>query len=151
VAIEVTTATPSGLHRAVILGIDSIRQLCDEVGDALSSYRRPESVPDNWQPMHGDIAYWNLRRYGTGQVMLLDWESAGWGPPHADLVRALMTAPNGRVVGGGLPGKLRSELGEAAEFWDSRLRANGNEDEPGWARKVHAAQQNNLAPLVARS
>jgi hypothetical protein len=148
VAVEVTTATPAGLHVPVHLGLDALLGLCDDVAGALSSGARPHDVPAGWQPMHGDIAHWNLRRYRNGEVMLLDWESAGWGPPHADLVRALMTAPDGQAMGRALPASIRRDSGEAATFWRSRLNASRTSDAPGWVSKAHAGQADNLAPLM---
>jgi hypothetical protein len=149
--VEVTTATPPGLHRPVHLGLDALLLLCEEVARALSSGRRPEGVPRGWLPMHGDIAHWNLRRYPNGEVMLLDWESADWGPPHADLVRALMTAPKGRALGSAMPTPLRRETDEAARFWWSRLMASSTDAAPSWVRRAHAAQAGNLSLLMARS
>ncbi len=35
-------------------------------------------------PVHGDLTPWNLRRTSRG-LALFDWETAGWGPPGADL------------------------------------------------------------------
>ena len=40
--------------------------------------------------MHGDLVPWNLREDERGQLWLLDWEDAGWGPPFADVVRFIV-------------------------------------------------------------
>jgi aminoglycoside phosphotransferase (APT) family kinase protein len=98
--------------------------------------------------MHGDLAFWNLRRYRSGEVMLLDWEDAGWGPPHADLVRALMTAPDGKALAATLPGQVRLEAEEAAAFWRSRLGVTAADGDPTWVRKTHAVQAENLSFLI---
>lgn len=39
---------------------------------------------DGLVAVHGDLTPWNLRRTRRG-LALFDWESAGWGPPGADL------------------------------------------------------------------
>lgn len=66
--------------------------------------------------MHGDFTPWNLRRLANGDLALLDWEGAGWGPPGADevLYRAAATA-----VLGAPP--VRVEAPEAIRFWRERL------------------------------
>ncbi len=69
--------------------------------------------------MHGDFTPWNLRSAGRGPLSLVDWEDAGWGPPHADevLYRAVSAA-----LGGGQPvGEVPA--GEAADFWIDRVGA----------------------------
>ena len=40
--------------------------------------------------IHGDYMPWNLREDDRGQLWLLDWEHARWGPPMADLVRYIV-------------------------------------------------------------
>ena len=47
----------------------------------------PAGTPAHWRPMHGDYVPWNLREDPRGQLWLIDWEDARWGPPLADLVR----------------------------------------------------------------
>lgn len=42
-----------------------------------------DAVPGS-VPVHGDLTPWNLRRTPRG-LALFDWESAGWGPPGADV------------------------------------------------------------------
>lgn len=86
-----------------------------EVDAALADLPRPAGTPDHWRPMHGDFAPWNLRRIGRAAVALIDWERAGWGPPHADLVlyRATWAALRGRPA-------ARSDALEAIRFWAHR-------------------------------
>jgi aminoglycoside phosphotransferase (APT) family kinase protein len=76
--------------------------------------------------MHGDYVPWNLREDDRGQLWLLDWEDAGWGPPGADLVRYLVayhslawssaerTAVAVRRMAGGTPAE---GLIEIVRFW----------------------------------
>ena len=47
-------------------------------------------TPAHWRPIHGDYVPWNLREDDRGQLWLLDWEDARWGPPLADLVRYIV-------------------------------------------------------------
>ena len=47
-------------------------------------------IPPHWRPIHGDYVPWNLREDSSGQLWLLDWEDAGWGPPLADFVRYIV-------------------------------------------------------------
>jgi aminoglycoside phosphotransferase (APT) family kinase protein len=78
--------------------------------------------------MHGDFTPWNLRSSPGGQLTLVDWEEAGWGPPGADevLYRAVSGALTRRPVTG-LGGAV-----EAVDFWTERvadrLAAGGDED-----------------------
>jgi aminoglycoside phosphotransferase (APT) family kinase protein len=67
--------------------------------------------------MHGDLTPWNLRQLGDGRLVLFDWEEAGWGPPGADEVLYRATAS---VLRREPPGRLAA--GEAAEFWQDRIR-----------------------------
>jgi len=48
---------------------------------------RPADIPSHWVPIHGDLVPWNLREDEKGQLWLLDWEDATWGPPLSDVVR----------------------------------------------------------------
>ncbi len=74
-------------------------------------------MPGHWRPMHGDFTPWNLRASGGGQLTLVDWEDAGWGPPRADEVLY-------RAVSGALTRRPVIGLGGAAEavgFWAERV------------------------------
>lgn len=44
----------------------------------------PDGLAEGTVAVHGDLTPWNLRRTRRG-LALFDWESAGWGPPGADL------------------------------------------------------------------
>jgi aminoglycoside phosphotransferase (APT) family kinase protein len=57
--------------------------LHDALAPALAP--RTDSAPDHWQPMHGDFAPWNLRRYAAGPLALVDFEEVAYAPPHADV------------------------------------------------------------------
>jgi hypothetical protein len=138
---EVTTVTPPGLHTPVHLSAAELEALCAEIQTALWT-TRPAEVPAHWRPMHGDLAYWNLRRYRGNKVVLVDWEDAGWGPPHADLVRYLMTSPRGRQLANTLPSELRSQIAESSAFWLARFRVDT--DAPSWVRRAHAEQMSTL-------
>jgi hypothetical protein len=66
--------------------------------------------------MHGDLTPWNLRQNPDGTLALVDWESAGWGPPQAD--ETLFYASSMAV---GLRTSPRPVNGEAVRFWLERI------------------------------
>ena len=147
-AIEVTTSAPAGLHSPVNIGVEALMDLCADVADALRTDNRPAGVPSHWVPMHGDLAHWNLRRYRTGEIYLLDWEVSGWGPKHADLTRFIMTAPTNASIAAQLPPGIRAELSEAASFWASRFCREPAPQETGWVQRAHSQQASALAGLL---
>jgi hypothetical protein len=142
-SIEITTTTPPGLHAPAGLDLGCAQRLAADVEEALAS-TRPEGVPTHWQPMHGDMASWNLRHYPNGETFLLDWEESDWAPPHADLVRFLMTAPHGEALAQQLAAGVASEMDEAVEFWRQRLTASASDTSPDWVSRKCMAQATNL-------
>ena len=66
--------------------------------------------------MHGDFTPWNLRQLESGELVLLDWEEAGWGPPGADAVlyRAAASALSQSYT-------APCSDGEAIQFWRARI------------------------------
>jgi hypothetical protein len=90
-----------------------------ETESALLDLPRPSRVPDHWRPMHGDFAPWNLRQFGRSELILIDWERAGWGPPHADAVlyRATEAALSGKATARATVDEL-----EAVSFWKRQVR-----------------------------
>ncbi|MBL0884715.1 phosphotransferase family protein [Myceligenerans indicum] len=97
-------------------------------------FDRPKGVPEHWEPMHGDLTAWNLRRNGRGLPWLIDWEDAGWAPPGADLFyyRASNVAafgrPPGRASMRGTAAEPVPDDAEVAEFWLDRLSARSATD-----------------------
>jgi aminoglycoside phosphotransferase (APT) family kinase protein len=95
--------------------------------------------------MHGDFVPWNLREDSLGQLWLLDWEDAGWGPPLADFVRyvvayhslgwtgpARIAAVVERIVGlESLPA-----LAEVASFWLSHRNIDPEESGASVTRQL---------------
>jgi hypothetical protein len=78
-------------HRPAAWDNARIRRVAADVPRALAgAFERPADIPSHWRPMHGDLVPWNLREDDQGQMWLVDWEDAGWGPPLADLVRFLV-------------------------------------------------------------
>ncbi|GBE23737.1 phosphotransferase enzyme family protein [bacterium BMS3Bbin02] len=86
-----------------------------DIQGALANLPKPAGTPPHWVPIHGDFTPWNLREH-RGELVLIDWESCGWGPPHADEVLYIATA---RVLGLRVPDGVRTD--EAAEFWRDRV------------------------------
>lgn len=95
-----------------------LRDITGEISEALSSLPRPALVRDRWMPMHGDLTPWNMRQLPSGQLVIFDWEDAGWGPPGADLTlyRASCCALYSRKPQGSFDT-------ESIEFWRERLAA----------------------------
>lgn len=117
----VTSPLPPGRHR--MLRPAPVPETADEIAWALSGLARPEGVPTHWRPMHGDLTPWNLRATSQG-TWLIDWETAGWGPHHADevLYRAV-AAGLGRPV----PGSAPADVAEAVDFWVGRIGARADQ------------------------
>ena len=137
----VTEALPPLLHRPPTSApIDAIAA---EIAAALAGVARPADVPAHWQPMHGDLAPWNLRQI-AGTLHLIDWEDVDWGPPHADAVyyRATDAALRGREP-------VRIDAAEAVRFWRARVeaRAIGSAGEDRLRRDVLSA----LSAMDARA
>jgi glycosyltransferase involved in cell wall biosynthesis len=75
-------------HRPAKWNAERIQRVAEDVSLALKAVLPPaDGIPAHWRPIHGDYVPWNLREDDRGQLWLLDWEDAGWGPPLADLVR----------------------------------------------------------------
>jgi thiamine kinase-like enzyme len=112
-------------HRPARWDPTRIRQVADDVSETLQLARQLD-IPSHWLPMHGDLVPWNLREDKGGQLWLLDWEDAGWGPPFADVVRFIVAyhslgwrSPHqiARHVRSSLAGEPREVLHEVAQFW----------------------------------
>ncbi len=108
-----------GLHRpAVHPPIDAVAA---QVSAGLAAIPQQGDTPDHWQPMHGDLTPWNLRLNPDGALALVDWESAGWGPPQAD--ETLFYASSMAV---GLRTSPRLVNGEAVRFWLDRIEPSSD-------------------------
>ena len=78
-------------HRPARWNPARIRRVAEDVSLALNGVLPPAvGIPKHWRPMHGDYVPWNLREDSSGQLWLIDWEDAGWGPPLADFVRYIV-------------------------------------------------------------
>lgn len=111
----VTTALPSGLHRPA--GPVPVPAVAAAISQALAALPRPESVPPDWEPLHGDFGPWNLREH-RGDLFLFDFEHAGWAPVQADLT---FYASASAALGLAIPAVERGTVGPAAEYWLARL------------------------------
>jgi glycosyltransferase involved in cell wall biosynthesis len=113
-------------HRPAGWDLARLRRVAADASRALDGLERPPNTPSHWRPMHGDLVPWNLREDKRGQLWLLDWEDAGWGPPLADLVRFIVAYAS---LGWNSPVRIASRvkailatessaaLHEAATFW----------------------------------
>jgi hypothetical protein len=111
----VTSPLPAGRHR--MMTGEPLGAIFSEVSTSLSGLERSPVTPDHWQPMHGDLTPWNLRTFGRGP-WLIDWETSGWGPPHADEVLYRATAAAlGREVETDPP----ADISEAVAFWTAEI------------------------------
>jgi hypothetical protein len=112
-------------HRPARWDPGRLRQVAADVSRALN-LPRPPHVPSHWLPIHGDLVPWNLREDEQGQLWLLDWEDADWGPPFADVVRFIVAyyslgwrsperiADEVRSI---LPAQSPEAIREVALFW----------------------------------
>lgn len=109
-------ALPARLHRVPMA--PPVEVIAEEIGAALASLPRSADTAPHWHPMHGDFTPWNLRELGRGDLVLLDWEHAAWGPPGADAV--LYRAASSALTQA-LPAP--SPYDEAIQFWRERIAA----------------------------
>jgi aminoglycoside phosphotransferase (APT) family kinase protein len=125
------------LHRPARWDASRIRQVSEEVSRVLEQLLpRVGDIPSHWRPMHGDFVPWNLREDSQGQLWLLDWEDAGWGPPLADVVRYVVayhslgwTRPDrtAAVVAQTVGLESLPALAEVASFWLSHRNIDPEE------------------------
>lgn len=113
-------------HRTPSWDPGRIRAVARDVAEFLDGQLPgPPHLPPHWQPMHGDFVPWNLREDRHGQLWLIDWEDATWGPPLADLVRYACASYSLSAVPAELPveqlhlllGNNDEGIAEAARFW----------------------------------
>lgn len=132
-----------GLHRPP--RNPPLRAIREEVEAALAQIPRPMGTPEHWRPMHGDFAPWNLRQILRNPPFLIDWENAGWAPPHADEVfyRAIQAA-----LGGHPATAPAAPVLEAIRFWQGRLKSeSGNARD----RRLWRALKEVFASMESRS
>lgn len=132
------------LHRPARLDA-RIRRVSEEVSQLLEPLLpRVEGIPSHWRPMHGDFVPWNLREDSLGQLWLLDWEDAGWGPPGADFVRYVVayhslgwTRPTqtAAVVAQNVGRESLPALAEVASFWLSHRNIDPDESDARLTRQ----------------
>jgi hypothetical protein len=114
------TVALDGLHRPA--KYQSVEGILAEVRESLRRLPHPPGMPAHWEPMHGDFTPWNVREVsGGGGPVLVDWESAAWGPPGAD---GVMHYAASRALG--LQTSHQPQSPEAARFWIERLEPATN-------------------------
>jgi glycosyltransferase involved in cell wall biosynthesis len=113
-------------HRAADWDPERIRRVAQDIPKVLDGLLpRPDRTPGHWLPLHGDFVPWNLRESVDGELWLVDWEDACWGPPLADAVRYLVAH---RSLQGASPTSIARttrrafegygvDLAEVAAFW----------------------------------
>jgi glycosyltransferase involved in cell wall biosynthesis/thiamine kinase-like enzyme len=114
-------------HQPAGSDLGRIRQVAADASRALETVlKRAPDTPSHWRPIHGDLVPWNLRQDSRGQLWLLDWEDAGWGPPLADYMRYIVAYHSlAWRSGDRIAAKARTALNtepdealrEAARFW----------------------------------
>jgi glycosyltransferase involved in cell wall biosynthesis len=133
-------------HRPARWNAERIRRVAEDASRALEGVLPPASnIPPHWRPIHGDYVPWNLREDDHGQLWLLDWEHARWGPPMADLVRYVVAYQSlgwssvdriativRRIVGA----ESLEALLEVATFWLSHENLQPSGRETGTRRKA---------------
>ncbi len=97
-----------------------------EIHVGLSVMRRPAGVAHHWEPMHGELAPWTLRKTPDDDLFILDWETVSWGPPGADEVFYRASAA---VLQGRHPKPIH--VREAVDFWRRRAREGDIPDHVG--------------------
>ena len=132
-------------HRPVNWDPARIRQVAADASRALAgALERCPEIPPHWQPMHGDLVPWNLREDERGQLWLLDWEDAGWGPPFADLVRFIVAydslnwrspATIAARVRSVLTTESAEALDEIARFWLQHHNLRPVQNTRNWKRQ----------------
>lgn len=110
---------PRGSH--TVPGNTFLDPVIEDIHIALQDFPREPGLASHWEPMHGDLTPWNLRRVAGDQLVLIDWECAGWGPPDADRVLFAMTT----AVATGRRAE-RIDATEAVEFWRARISSHPN-------------------------
>ncbi|MFV2069617.1 MAG: phosphotransferase, partial [Pirellulales bacterium] len=112
------TVVLEGFHRPP--SRPPLDRIIGEIQSALGGLPKPPETPGHWVPMHGDLTPWNLRQTG-GRLSLIDWESAGWGPPLADQV---LYGAASEALGRRRPASDWNP--EACSFWLERIGRTGN-------------------------
>ena len=136
-------------HQPARWNAERIWRVAEEVSVVLESLLpRPDRIPSHWRPMHGDYVPWNLREDDRGQLWLIDWEDAGWGPPLADLVRYIVAyysfgwsnpARIAAIVKKTVGQRWEGTLLEVARFWLSHPNLRPGDDEGLTRRKAKDA------------
>lgn len=113
------SAIPPEIHRVPV--DPPLKEIVQDIEESLACLPRNPGVPEDWKPMHGDLAPWNLRQLSSGRLVLLDWERAGYGPPGADRVYYVASES---AVGGFCPPATRDR--SAVAYWLRVIDSEGS-------------------------
>jgi hypothetical protein len=114
------TIVLDGLHKPA--ASPPVERILAEIQQSLHELPQPPDMLAPWEPMHGDFTPWNLREAALGSgPILIDWESAGWGPPGAD---AVMYYAASRALG--RPAASQPPNPEAARYWIEHIEPTAN-------------------------
>ena len=114
------TVVLDGLHKPP--ASPPVERILAEIQQSLHELPQPPDMLAFWEPMHGDFTPWNLREAALGSgPILIDWESAGWGPPGAD---AVMYYAASRALGLRAPSQPPNP--EAARYWIEHIEPTAN-------------------------
>jgi hypothetical protein len=132
-------------HQPAEWDLERIREVAADASRALAAVlERSSDTPSHWRPIHGDLVPWNLREDDRGQLWLLDWEDAGWGPPLADDVRYIvayhsLSWRSGDRIAAKVRAALNTEpadaLREAARFWLQHHNFRPMQSTQNWPRQ----------------
>ena len=112
----------------------SLPDVCADIQRGLAGFPVPAHAEPHWVPMHGDLTPWNLRSLSDGRIVLIDWESAAWGPPRADEVLFRCTDA---VLRGGRPTSLPGAA-EAIAYWSDVISDRNPSDDRDRALKTQS-------------
>jgi hypothetical protein len=108
-----TSVMPQGPHSPAVLDPHGRAELVAEYQTIIAETVIPTS--QLLVPVHGDFGPWNVRRLGDGQVAIIDWEEAGWGPQGID---ELWHSIHTNILRHRAPSKVAEAVAAEMAHWD---------------------------------